>query len=186
MSPCLSKNERSFENEMLTSEQFDRFYRSLGLLIRQFTDVENMVLWQLRIDSKLSLKDGAVVFENTNADKAIQLLRQLCEVRNVPIREDLDRSLTQLTKIKTFRNDIVHYGISFTSSSLQIDNSIRKVSKPRSYLLRIEDIEDAIADLNTIKACFGVSLIEGKIETEVSGLSDLARAEWRFRHKLGS
>jgi len=129
------------------------YYEALGRFVDAFADVETaitLVLWHYAATPH---EIARAVFSGVRVDAAIQFIRRLSNVIEIPRWDELDGVLAQLATINSVRNDLLHYGAKGSADgTLTVTNWFRALTTDRvkSYPISPQILLDMTADLQKI------------------------------------
>src|SRR5438270_349998 len=92
----------------------DNFIRELGIFIMEFATTESILLMGLSDAAGVSHDTARAIFSGVKNDAARSMINRLREIKGLPEDPILKRAFDHLGLITAIRNDLVHYGPTFT------------------------------------------------------------------------
>jgi len=135
----------------------DKYHLALGRFIEAFAVAELWVLRALWATAGVNESVGTAALSGMRSRGAIDLIGRLFETRNTTLPAQLDSALVQMNAINTMRDNIVHWGSSYTGKSLWeaqlvVSNEYlaHTPKKKKTYPLSAPLLDGMREDLNTI------------------------------------
>jgi hypothetical protein len=116
----------------------DRYYRALGKFIAEFAEIEGLMLSALWHLTKVSTPVGQAVFSGVRADDACNKVKRIGDAENWPQSKKAEWKtiLDHLKILGALRNDLVHYGVYWSSIDTWYSTNKRIAHTPEKVTTR--------------------------------------------------
>jgi len=159
---------------------------ALGQFVSSFAHVETIMFYVLVYYSGVTHQTARAIFSGVRMDTAAGHLRRMMEQKRIRGREraHLEKALTQLARISTVRNWILHHGVEHAATKrARTTNELRALNRlrARSYSVTAKDLEDMHEDLMEIS--HGLYLLNTGprvLKRQRGEVAEMLRAPWRY------
>lgn len=164
------------------------YYADIGQFVMVYGLVEAMLKQVLRSKADIEPKIALAVLSGVRADASCALIRRCYAARGEPVPPQVEKLLVQFALITSFRNDLLHHGIDFTTDPPMSSNreSVLHVSAVREHMIEKDTLSGATEDCGWI--LLGLSTIltaehmtGDAAERAMANLKDAAERTWRYK-----
>lgn len=171
------------------SEEGQKRLAALGRFILRFANTESLLFTTLCVVAQVNPKVGQAIFSGSKADGAVQFIKRMFQVMNVPVAlkasyEDLFEHFAQ---INSARNLILHYGISEVGDDFVATDRLKALTEDRvrSMTVSAELFDQMTADLEKINATLMLNLFANEADKEEtsakSNIGSVSQQTWLYK-----
>jgi hypothetical protein len=174
-------------SDIRVSNPYD-YYAGIGQFVMIYGLAEAGVKRLLRKAADLDPQVAIALLSGVRADAACSLLRRCYVAKGEELPTQIDRMLAQFAVVTSFRNDLLHHGIDFTTSPPLSTNreSVLQASAVREHVIEDITLPSVTADCSRIAFGLTVALTLDIMEAEAKerahdNLSYAADGPWSYK-----
>lgn len=170
------------------SEEGQKRLAALGRFILRFANTESILFTTLCVVCHVHPKIGQAIFSGTRADAAIQYIKRVFQVVNMPgnLKASYEDLFEHFTQINSARNLILHYGISSVGDEFVATDKLKALTEDRvrSMPVSAEILDQMSADLEKINATLMLNLLASDADKQEasakSNVGPVSQQSWLY------